>query len=713
VRGLPRRRRLPVVRQLELSDCGAAALASVLAYHGREVPLRELRVATRTGRDGLDALGLVEAARRYGLNARGVAVDVNELHALPRGSILHWRFDHFVVLDRVRRGGLDIIDPAQGRQRVSDEEVRTTFTGVAIVFEASDTMVRGSAGGQRSVWRYLGPLVARSGLLGRVIVLSALIQVLALAVPVMTKIVVDSVIPGADRHLLTVLEAGLFAMVVFHFLSSFVRAHVLLHLRAHLDLRIASGFMNHLARLPFGFFLQRSSGDLMLRLSSNSTVREILTTGAMSTVLDGILVSSYLVLVALQSPLMALVVALLAAMQVTALMVTRRANQRLAAENLQAQAYSHGYLVQVLAGIETLKALGAEQRAVERWTSLFVDEIHTSIARGRLSAVVDSLLSALRVASPLAVLGVGATLVMDGSLTLGEMLAVSALAAGLLTPLSSLAGTALQLQLLSTYMERINDVLDTPPEQDLDAVTPAGPLSGRIDLDDVHFAYDAGPPVIRGVSLAISPGRVVAVVGRSGSGKSTLAHLLAGLYTPTGGRVLHDGRDLRELEAGSVRSQLGFVPQAAFLFGMSIRENIALAAPSATLDEIEEAARLAAIHEEIQAMPLGYDTPLADGGASLSGGQRQRIALARALVRRPAVLILDEATSALDAPTEATVHAHLADLECTRVVIAHRISTVEGADEILVLVDGVVAERGTHAELLAAGGEYAALARGS
>jgi ABC-type bacteriocin/lantibiotic exporter with double-glycine peptidase domain len=704
---------MPVVRQLELSDCGAAALATVLAFHGRDVPLRELRTATRTGRDGLDALALVEAARRYGLEARGVAVEAKDLGDLPRGSILHWRFDHFVVLDRVRRDGVDVVDPALGRQRVSGDLLGKSFTGVAIVFAPAESFTPGRAGRERSVWRYIGPMILRSGLLPRVIVLSALIQVLALAVPVMTRTVVDSVIPAADRNLLVVLEAGLAAMVGFHFLSSFVRAHVLLHLRAHLDLRIATGFMSHLARLPFPFFLQRSSGDLMLRLSSNATVREILTTGAMSTVLDGFLVSGYLVLIAVQSPLMAGVVALLGALQVAALLATRRANQRLASENLQAQAQAHGYLVQVLAGIETLKALGAEQRAVERWTSLFVDEIHTSIARGRLSAIVDSVLGALRVASPLAVLGIGASAVLNGTLTLGEMLAIAALAAGLLTPLSSLVGTALQLQLLASYMERINDVLDTPPEQDLEAVVPAGPLSGAVALEDVHFAYDNGPPVIRGVSCAIPAGRTVAVVGRSGSGKSTLAHLLAGLYAPTAGRVLHDGEDLQGLEAGSVRSQLGFVPQHSYLFGTTIRENIALGAPGATLDEIEAAAGLAAIHDEIAAMPLGYDTPLADGGASLSGGQRQRIALARALVRRPAVLILDEATSALDAPTEAVVHEHLDGLACTRVVIAHRISTISGADEILVLAGGVVAERGTHADLMAAGGEYAALARGT
>ena len=704
------RRRVPVVRQLELTDCGAAALASVLAMHGRDVPLRELRTATRTGRGGVDALSLVEAARRYGLDARGVSVGLDELRALPQGSILHWQFDHFVVLDRVGRGGIEVMDPQLGRHHVTREEMRKAFTGVALVFERTDALQRARVRGTRNVWRYIGPLLARSGLLGRIVVLSALIQLLALAVPVMTRAVVDRVIPAADRHLLTVLVAGLGVMVAFHFLSSFVRAHVLLHLRMHLDVQIASGFMNHLARLPYPFFLQRSDGDLMMRLSSNATVREILTTSAMSTILDGLLVSGYLVLIALQSPLMAAAVAGLGALQVAALLATRRRNQRLAAENLAAQARAQGYLVQVLAGMETLKALGAEHRAVERWSGLFVEELHTSLARGRLQAVVEAVLGALRVGSPLVVLGLGASLVLDGTLSLGEMLAIAALATGLLVPLSSLVGAALQLQLLGSYMERINDVLDTPPEQDPTQVVPAGPLSGAVTLDRVSFAYDAGPLVVRDVSIDIPPGRVVAVVGRSGSGKSTLAHLIGGLYLPSDGAVLHDGRDLRELEAGSVRAQLGFVPQHSHLFGTTIRENIALGRPGATLDEIEQAARLAMIHDEVAAMPLGYETPLADGGQSLSGGQRQRIALARALVRDPAVLVLDEATSALDAPTEAAVHANLAKLGCTRIIIAHRISTIQDADEILVLRDGAVAERGAHADLLRAGGEYAALA---
>jgi ATP-binding cassette, subfamily B, bacterial len=310
------------------------------------------------------------------------------------------------------------------------------------------------------------------------------------------------------------------------------------------------------------------------------------------------------------------------------------------------------------------------------------------------------------------VLSVGAVGVLNGDLTLGTMLALSALATGFLIPLSSLIVTGMQLQLLSSYMERINDVLDTAPEQDVDEVEPGGELRGRITLEDLSFRYDeTGPDVVAGVSLDVQPGQTVGVVGKSGSGKSTLAHLILGLYRPTSGRVLYDGRDLSSLEAGSVRSQLGIVPQSSYLFGTSIRANIALTDPDATTEVIERAARVACIHDDIMAMPLGYDTAVSDGGASLSGGQRQRVALARALVLEPVILLLDEATSSLDTVTESLIYANLARLDCTRVVIAHRISTIAAADLIVVMEEGRFVEQGTHGELLARRGHYFELAR--
>lgn len=704
------RRRIPYIQQLEVSDCGAACLAMILAFHGRNVSPEEIRRATRTSRHGVDAVAIVEAARAYGLDARGVSVDLDGLKYLERGSILHWEFKHFVVLDRVVSGGVEVLDPASGRIRVPMDRFSKSFTGVAIELRPNARFQRAASGG-KGHWRYLRPIVSQTRLLSKVSVTSLLIQLFALATPILTAVIVDRVVPTGDRNLLMVVGLGLAAMVGFHLLSTFVRAHLLLALRAHLDLSLTKGFIGHLVRLPYSFFLQRSTGDLMARLNSHITVREILTTGAVSAVLDGGLVSIYLLLIFAQSLSMGTVILVLAGLQIAIPFATHRPIGRLMAENLQAQARSQGYLAQVVSGIETLKSVGAEARAVSQWSDLFVDEINSTLARGRLSALVESLTTALRVASPLVVLGVGTLGVMNGNLTLGTMLALSALATGFLTPLSNLVITYLQIQLLGGYMERINDVLDAPAEQSPEEVEPAGAVSGRITLEDVSFRYDErGADVVDEVSLRIEEGQTIAIVGKSGSGKSTLAHLIVGLYTPTGGSVLYDGRDVKKLEAASLRGQLGIVPQNSYLFGTSIRANISLTKPDATQKDIERAARLALIHDDIVAMPMGYDTVLSDAGASLAGGQRQRIALARALIHDPAILVLDEATSSLDAVTEAGIYANLERLSCTRIVIAHRISTVARADLIVVMEDGRFVERGKHQELMALGGRYLELA---
>jgi ABC-type bacteriocin/lantibiotic exporter with double-glycine peptidase domain len=321
-------------------------------------------------------------------------------------------------------------------------------------------------------------------------------------------------------------------------------------------------------------------------------------------------------------------------------------------------------------------------------------------------------MSTLTVGSSLLVLLVGTLQVVDGRISLGTMFSAAALAAGFLSPLGTLVSSGLQLQQLASYMERINDVLDTPRDQAGQRLKRAAPLAGALRAERVSFRYGAlSPVVVRDVSLDIRPGQHVGIVGRSGSGKSTLAHLLLGLYRPTEGRICFDDDDLAGLDVRSVRRQLGIVTQHPYVFGSSIRQNIALTDPGLPLDAVAEAAALACIDTDIQAMPLGYDTPLHDGGGSLSGGQRQRIALARALVSRPAILLLDEATSELDTVTEEMVYRNLASVRATTIVIAHRLSTVRNADLIVVMDDGEIAEAGTHHELLALGGAYAALAQ--
>ncbi|MGH9869343.1 MAG: peptidase domain-containing ABC transporter [Candidatus Polarisedimenticolia bacterium] len=705
-----RRRRIPFVQQLSATDCGPACLAMVLGYHGKGVALEEVRSIVGSGRDGANALSLLEAGRWFGLRGRGIRLEAEDLEFLQPGAILHWDFKHFVVFDRLRKGRLDIVDPAAGRRQVSLEQFRRSFTGVALELEPSEEFQPGRGRRAQGTWRHHRRLIEHSGLLSRVVVISVLIQILAMALPLMVGVLVDRVVPRSDHHLLAVLGAGLLMVVVFRFLASCVRAHLVLSLQTHLDSKMTLDFMDHLVSLPYAFFHLRPAGDLLMRLQSNATVREIITSSTVSGLLDGGLVSLYLILLLAASPSMGWLVLLLAMIRVAVFLLTRRTFRDLTSESLEAQSRSQSYEVQIMAGIETLKSSGVEHRAVEHWTHLFVDVMNVSLRRGRLSALVDSALDALSMASPLIILGYGATLVMSGGISLGTMLAMSALAAGFLVPLSALVSTGLKLQLLGSYLERINEIFDTPPEQDRAAVTRSVKLRGGITLEQVSFRYGPlSPEVVREVSVEIRPGAHVAIVGRSGSGKSTLAKLLLGLYPPTKGRILYDGVDLAGLESRSLRRQLGIVPQHPYLFGTTIRGNIALADPTLPLEQVIQAARLAQIHDDVSAMPLGYETILVDGGASLAGGQRQRVALARALVQQPAILLLDEATSALDAITESRIHKSLAALPCTRIIIAHRLSTIVHADLILVMEDGRVVESGSHEQLMRLDGMYADL----
>jgi ATP-binding cassette, subfamily B, bacterial len=700
------RRRIPYIAQLEMADCGAASLAMTLAYHGRQVGLEELRDAVGVGRGGADARGIVEAARAYGLLARGVKADVDELDHLPRGSILHWQFRHFVVLDRVGQRGVHVLDPVAGRAYIPRELFGRSYTGVAIALEPGPDW---QAGGRRAkgTLRYFGPMLRETPLVRFVLATSILMRLFALALPLFTAALVNRILPRGESNLLLGLTAGMLVIAAYYLFAAFLRARFLLTLRTKLDMQLTLGFVEHLVDLPYAFFLKRSGGDLAMRLQSIAQVRELLTTGALSAVLDGAFACFYLVLLLVLSPWMGLVVLGLGVLQVAVLVLARHRNQRLMAESLHVQARSQSYVYQLLGGIEDLKAAGAERRASAHWSNLFVDQINVSLARGRLQALTESATAGLGVASPLAVLAVGGAQVLNGSLSLGRMLALAALSAGFLVPLGTLVTTGLQLQLLGSYMQRINDVLDAPKEQQDRHVRRAPTLKGRIAAEGVSFRYSRlAPLVVEDVSLEVEPGRTLAIVGRSGSGKTTLGRLLLGLYRPESGRILYDGIDLAELEARSVRSQLGIVTQRPYLFGTSIRENIALTDPSLDLDAVVRAAKLACIDDDIAAMRMGYETIMVDGGASLSGGQRQRVALARALAHSPSTLLLDEATSELDALTERTVYHNIAELGCTAIVIAHRLSTIAGADLIVVMEGGRIVERGRHEELLELRGRY-------
>ena len=707
--------RVPVLRQLSAVECGAACLAMILSYHGRATGVAECREKCVPGRGGLTAKTIAEAAREYGLRVRAYSLEPDYFHHLTLPVVVHWNFNHFVVVERWSPGSASVVDPAVGRRTLSRAEFDEGFTGVALTFEpGAHFQPRGRAPGT-SLLAYLRAslgLPGAKGGLARVLAASLLIQLLGLVFPLLTKLLVDYVLPLKVGGLMNVVGVGLLLLVASQAAVSYMRSALLVHLRGRLDSHLMLNFFEHLLALPFNFFRQRSGGDVMMRLSSIGYIREVLTNNTLSILLDGSFALVYLLILLAVSPLFGLLAVALGAAQLLITIASRGRVARLMERELSARAAEQGYLVEAVSGIPMLKASGTEERAFERWTDLFFRQLNVSLERGRLSARLDTTMGTLRVLSPLLLLWVGAGLVLGGGLSLGSMLALSALAASFLSPIASLVMNGQQLMLVGAHLERIADVLDAEPEQGGAADGLSLRLTGRLEVRNLSFQYDPHSPlVLRDVSFAVEPGQKVAIVGATGSGKSTLTMLLLGLYRPTCGQIFYDGVPLEKFNLRALRGQVGVVLQESFLFSGSILQNVLLNNPSAPVTRACEVVELAGLRDDVQAMPMGLETPVAERGGSLSGGQRQRVALARALLNAPPVLILDEATSHLDVVTEAAVDRNLSGLDCTRVVIAHRLSTVSNADQILVLDEGSVVERGTHNELLGAEGRYAALVR--
>jgi ABC-type bacteriocin/lantibiotic exporter with double-glycine peptidase domain len=706
-----RPRHIPVLLQLSAVECGAACLAMVLSYYGRKTSVAEVRQRCQVGRDGLSALDLVKAARGYGLRVRAVSLQEDDLSLISLPAIVHWEFNHFLIVEQASPHRVQVVDPAIGRRTMSLEEFWRGFTGIALMLEPGAQFERAPGPRTLSAWSYaLGYMKLAPLSLLQILGASLLLQLLGLAAPLLTAVVIDQVIPFRLQDALTLLAVGLLILVAAQVVLTLLRSTLLLYLQTRVDTQMMLGFFEQLLALPLRFFQQRSSGDLLARLSSNLVIRDTVSNQLLSTILDGSFVLTYLVILFAGSPFFGVVALATGLLQVGILLASTRLLRPLARQELLTEGKFQGYATEALVGIATLKAAGAEEHALERWTNLFFEQMNASVRRNYLSALVTTAVSNLRALAPLLLLVIGTMQVLAGSLQAGAMLALVTLASAFLAPLGSLVSSGQQLQEVRAHLERVADVLEAEPEQAAQTVTPPPRLKGHIRLQNVSFRYDPQSPlVLRDINVAIRPGQKVAIVGRSGSGKTTLGMLLLGLYLPTNGDIFYDHLPLRTLNYQAVRAQFGVVTQGAAVFSGSIRENIALNNPAMNMEQIIQAASAAAIHEDILQMPMEYGTLVSEGGSALSGGQRQRLALARALAHHPVILLLDEATSALDVLTEQIVERNLHTLACTQIIIAHRLSTIRNADLILVLDQGTILERGTHAELLARQGFYASL----
>jgi NHLM bacteriocin system ABC transporter peptidase/ATP-binding protein len=705
-----RRKRTPTVIQMEAVECGAAALAIVLGHYGRFVPLEELRGRCGVSRDGSTAGSVLRAARQFGLEGNGMQLDTADLPSLPLPAILFWKFDHFLVLEGYGRK-VRLNDPATGPRPVTWEEFDRSFTGIALRLRPGPGF---RPGGERR--RVLAALLARRPRLGSVLYLAVLlgliVAIAGLTMPVLTRVFVDDVLLGGGQGALGALIGALGTATALTLCAAALQQSLLVRAEAVFALGSAARFVRHLLRLPVVFFDQRQAADLTNRVRSNDVVADVLARRLASTAVDCVLVVSYGALLIRYNLMLGLLAVLFAGLNIAALryVATLRTSAVAGLQADRGKLFATVYTT--IHMIESVKAAGEEQAGFQRFASRAAAVASGQQRLGVSTAVlgvVPALLAALNTA---ALLWLGGYQVLAGTLSIGLLIGMQGMITSMNRPVTNLTVLASRLQETSADLSRLRDVENYPVPPAPRRAAPVAPLEGHLRIEGLVFGYNPlGKPVIDGLDLDLPPGSRVALAGGSGSGKSTIGRLVAGLYEPWSGRITVDGWLRGEVDPRLWAAAVAYVDHDQLLFEGTVRDNITFWDRTVGDDEVITALTDACVYTDIARRPGGLSSVVAEDGRNFSHGQRQRLEIARALVRRPAVLILDEATSALDAATEAAIDRNLRRRGATCLIIAHRLSTIRDCDLIAVLGAGGELERGTHEQLMASGGAYDRLIR--
>ncbi|WP_414566628.1 MULTISPECIES: ABC transporter transmembrane domain-containing protein [unclassified Anabaena] len=704
-------KRYPFFEQQSASDCGAACLVMISRYWGKRLSVNRLRDLANINRTGASLRGLTTAAESIGFTTRPVKASLDKLAQQTLPAIAHWEGKHYVVVYEVSKRHVIVGDPAISQRTLTHEEFKTGWTGYALLLQPT-ALLKETAETSTQFWQLFDLIKPHSKVLLEVFMASVLIQIFGLVTPLFTQLLLDRVVVQGSTLTLNAVGLGLLIFGLFSVVMNGLRQYLLDHTANRVSVALLVGFIKHTFRLPLAFFESRYVGDIISRVQENYKIQRFLTGEALSITLDLLTVFIYVGLMFWYSASMALLsLAIVPPFFILAVVATpffRRINR----EAFNATASENSYLIQSLTGISSIRSMAIEQTVRWHWEELLNNVIKKTFMGQIISNQMQLFSSAIETLATTGLLWFGAWLVIQNELTIGQLVAFNMLLGNIIRPFQRLVVLWNQFQEIVISTERINDVLEAEPEEDLhhkprQFITR---LEGHIKFENVTFRYhpESDINVLENLSFEILPEQTVAVVGRSGSGKTTLSKLILGLYLPTDGRVLIDAQDVTSISLRSLRSQIGVVDQDTFLFGGTIRENINIAHPEASLEEIMEAARLAGADEFIKLMPSGYETQIGEGGGMLSGGQRQRLAIARALLGNPRLLLLDEATSHLDAESERIIQNNLKTIlkGRTSLIIAHRLSTVRHADLILVLDRGLLVESGTHDELIASRGHY-------
>jgi ATP-binding cassette subfamily B protein RaxB len=683
---------MEVILQAQASECGLACLAMAASHHGKNIGLRELRRKFSVSLKGVNLARLVGMAQQLGMQARALRVDIDDIGTLQTPCILHWDMNHFVVLKKVGRNKVTIIDPARGERTLTCAEFSTHFTGVAMELAPGADFQTQAPAPSIGVRQLTGRVTGLGGALGTILGLSVALQVFVILAPFFMQWVVDQVLVSADHDLLTLLGLGFGLVVLSQVAIGLLRGWSVIYLSSRLGLQWTGNVFAHLLKLPMDFFEKRHLGDVVSRMGAIQAIQRTLTTSFVEAVIDGLMAVVTLAMMLVYSWKLALVtflaVALYLAIRTTAYRPLRNGTE----QQLVAAAKQQSHLLESIRGMQALKVSGTQALREATYQGLMHDTVNRDVWLARLGLGFNSASQAVFGIERIAVIWIGATLAMRNEFSVGMLIAYLAYKDQFAQRVAALIDKWMEFRMLRLHGERLAEIALTAPEVDTGSeIEVALPAEASLVVENLSFRYaDAEPLVIDDCTFEVRPGESLAIVGPSGCGKTTLLKLMLGLLEPTSGTIKVGGIDIHKLGLRNYRSMVGAVMQEDRLFAGSVAENIAFGEEAIDYERVEAAARLAAIHDEVAAMTMGYHSLIGDMGTTLSGGQKQRVILARALYRQPRMLFLDEATSHLDVRRERLVNAAVRDLKLTKIIIAHRKETIASADRVLRLADGKV-----------------------
>ncbi|MCP4137520.1 MAG: cyclic nucleotide-binding domain-containing protein [bacterium] len=705
--------RFPFIKQHDEMSCGITCLMIISRYYGKSFASSRLHELAHVDLRGSSIARLASAAEQLGFLTKGMKLNFDSLLSVTLPCIVHWQGRHFVVVYKATTRYVWVSDPAIGLRRYTRDFFEKNWTGIALLLDPTPRF--DDQDEERSSFRNFFQFVAPyKVILFEIFIASLLLNIFGLASPIFTQNIVDKVLAHHNISMLNIMLVGMLLVIVFRVLTMLVRQYLIIHTAMKIDLRMLVSFFRHMLALPLGYFKVRKIGDFITRFGENLNIRRFLTNTAMTMILDTLLIVVYLSLMFYYNVKLTGLALLFIPFFVILTLVFTPILKRLNIDSFAARVESESHLIESINAIDTVKTMSMEFSTRWKWEDKFLKALNIDYKLNTTAMYFNGIGDLVGALSSTIILWYGAHQVMDGNLSVGQLMAFMSLLGSVMSPINRLITVWDDIQQTLISIDRINDVLTSKPELPMSGEESSGLVlkdpKGGVLLEDVYFRYggDDDPYILSKINCHIEPGQTVAIVGRSGSGKTTLVKLIARLYNTTEGRVKIDGVDIKNINLINLRSIVGFVLQDSFVFNTTIRENISMGDADETMKKVIESAELANAHEFISTMPLGYETRIGESGLQLSGGQRQRIAIARVLYQNPRILIFDEATSSLDTESEQAIQQNMKTIfkDKTAIIISHRLSTVRNADVILVLDKGEVVEQGTHKELMKQKGLY-------